>query len=162
MKKIILLLGISSFFFLTACNNEGQADKAADTEKEKQEQVSQDKWDVAYKEVMGIHDEVMPRMGEINRLKRTIQEKLETGQGKMGTELEKTMNTAVAKLEAADSLMMAWMATFNDGYKKVKKKAQDQEVMEYLEKEKEKITIVKDRMLESIRLGKVLTEGEAE
>ena len=89
-----------------------------------------------YDEVMFIHDEVMPEMGTIHRLKKQIR-KLDT---------QDSISFALIKqLDEADESMMSWMAQF-----KTDKDASDEEKMAYLNEEKAKISEVSRLMKQSI------------
>ncbi len=96
-----------------------------------------------YDEVIRIHDEVMPKISDINKLKKRVRK------------LEKNDETSIAlikQLQDADDAMMDWMADFQkyktlaDSSKTVK--------MDYLNVEKQKIQSVSDQMLLSIDTAK--------
>ncbi|MFT4568802.1 MAG: hypothetical protein ACI9FN_003771 [Saprospiraceae bacterium] len=91
--------------------------------------------------VMEIHDEVMPKMRDIHRLKKGLKNKTKEG-------LSETQASQVSilreSLERADDAMMDWMAGYN------KPSEGDTEAMEYLKREKEKIKIVREDMISAI------------
>jgi len=93
-------------------------------------------------EVMEIHDAVMPRMSEIGRLKRQMSEKL-----KENTDPQKAegIQQMIYQLGEADEAMMNWMGEFKrpdySNFKNAKAVYQ---------KEKVKITAVRDKMLTTI------------
>lgn len=152
MRIIALLL--SSALLIGAC-----APQKKDQSSTKVEEKGLDSVEQYFKEVMAIHDEVMPKMGEINRLKRTIKRALEEDQSALEATTAEKMKTALIQLEAADSLMMEWMASFNPGFEKAKKAADESIVMDFLTNERERISTVRDRMLESIKSGRELSEA---
>lgn len=118
--------------------------------------------DQTFKEVMAIHDEVMPRMGDINRIRRTLKNALEEKQDSVGTAEVTRVQQAILQLEEADSLMMEWMAAFNPGYAQAKTAQDSVAVLNFLEKERVRITTVRDRMLESINYGNEILSTNSE
>jgi hypothetical protein len=65
-----------------------------------------------YQEAIAVHDEVMPRMDEIMRLKSLLKERIDALQQKgeeMNTDSLQHMQEIVQKLEEADEAMMQWM-----------------------------------------------------
>lgn len=100
------------------------------------------------KQVMAIHDEVMPKLGELNKDRKALQKILKsTTDENIKSELLK----AITGLENADDGMMDWMAEW-----KVPEEKSEQEA--YLNKEMVRITKVKSDMLESMKTAKVLKE----
>jgi len=94
------------------------------------------------KEVMAIHDEVMPRMGEISSYRRELKQKLQAQEFQFSAETRQerlAMERLVTKLDSADKGMMDWMHNYNGGQDLYTHK----EIMEYLEGEKKKISDVK-------------------
>jgi hypothetical protein len=102
----------------------------------------QDPNQVLYNEVMDIHDEVMPRMDDIMRLKRELNERIDK------EELSDTVKTALENkillLDSAGKAMMDWMHNFKpEDYTGEGQRT-------YLESEREHITKVKETMLNAI------------
>ena len=103
---------------------------------------------------MDIHDNVMPEMSTIHRLRKQLKA--------IDTSLVKTPSypnilTYLNDLEKADEGMMSWMAEFSNPI------ADTDEVtaLNYLKNEKDRITKVRDQMLESIAAAKkALKEAE--
>lgn len=94
------------------------------------------------KEVMAIHDEVMPRMGEISSYRRELKQKLKAQEFQFSAEtrVERAeMERLIMKLDSADKGMMDWMHNYNGGQDLYTHK----EIMEYLEGEKKAISEVK-------------------
>jgi hypothetical protein len=129
MKKIMIIC-CSAFaaFLLTACGGNGEA-----IEKE----------EALLKEVFEIHDAVMPRMSEIVALKGQLKE-LETDTTKA---LE--AQAAISQLEKAEEGMMDWMNKFTQP-EKLRESKKHEEIMSYLDGEKQRITKVRDDMNNSI------------
>jgi len=103
--------------------------------------------EVLYAEVMKIHDDVMPEMGTIHRLKKRL----------------KAIDTTVVKfpsypiildhltsLDKADEAMMSWMDEFDNPTEDTDKAT----ALTYLNKEKIRISEVRDQMKESIESAK--------
>lgn len=91
-------------------------------------------------EVIAIHDEVMPKMGDMHMARKNLREILK----KAEDEAAKTeILTMISDLESADEGMMTWMHEW-------KVPENEPEKTEYLEKEKVKITKVKVDMLTSL------------
>ncbi|MFC5046282.1 hypothetical protein ACFSTE_04075 [Aquimarina hainanensis] len=94
MKKIsgIICICLTTLFFIS-CNKETQS-------KEEKE------FDALMKQVIDIHDEVMPRMGEISSLIKELKPKIDTtAQGKV---YEKSQ----LELKKSYDHMMRWMSDF--------------------------------------------------
>ena len=92
--------------------------------------------DIQHDAVMAIHDEVMPKMRDIYKLKKQLKKST-------GSELEVVQNS-IAQLEKADDMMMDWMAEYK------KPKASNPDAMSYLASELQKVDIVKSTMLTAI------------
>ncbi|HEY5826578.1 MAG TPA: hypothetical protein VIT44_19540, partial [Cyclobacteriaceae bacterium] len=102
-----------------------------------------------YHQVMDIHDEVMPKMDDLYKLKRDLQEKIESTPDLVAEEKKKLENR-IAHLDSTSQLMMEWMHQFNP----LPDSIDQEEAREYLESEMEKIKKVKDAMLEAIEKEK--------
>ncbi len=135
MKKIIILLAGLSIIF-SNCKPSNDAIQ--------QELV---------REVMVIHDEVMPKMDDIYKVQKQLRESgadIKTGA------LRKEIDDHILSLEQAGEGMMDWMANLklpseNDT-------RTHEEIMTYLAKEKIEIQHVSDDMNGSIAAGKELLE----
>ncbi len=99
-------------------------------------------------EIMKIHDEVMPRMSEINQLAT----KLKAIKASAGTTEEGKPNTAAGLDEALNALrgseqyMMDWMKEYSDA----RATLTEADMPKFLEKQLGKVTEVKIRMLNAI------------
>lgn len=103
------------------------------------------------KEVMGIHDDVMPRMGEIARLKRELQEQLNSPA--LPSESRRVILIAtIQKLDSANQAMMNWMHR----YSPLPDSTDEEQARAYLLSEKERIILVKNTMLEAIERAKTV------
>jgi hypothetical protein len=106
-----------------------------------------------YDKVMDIHDEVMPKMEDIYRLKKELQEKID-GTADMPLDRKKELEDIISDLDSADHLMMDWMHHFNPLPDSVDQEA----AREYLETEMEKV--MKVRELTNEALDKAKSAGE--
>lgn len=91
-------------------------------------------------EVMAIHDEVMPKMGDIHLAKKELRKLLIDIDH---DSLKTVVTTLISNLEVADEGMMEWMHQW-------KVPANEEEKNAYFLAEKEKITKVKEDMLTSL------------
>ncbi len=112
-------------------------------------QIQQKKWE----EVMAVHDEVMPRMSEVNRLTEQLKERMETA-----PEAEKQeLSQAVQQLEAADKGMWDWMYGIKQ-LGELRDSLAHEGIVEYLNTEEKKIAEVRDQILSSIDNAKALVD----
>ena len=101
-----------------------------------------------YDEVIGIHDEVMPKMSTLLSLESQIKEKIlgiDSADVVAIKEIQ-ILNVQISELQDADEAMMQWMRNFQvdqEGWS-------HDSVMSYLENEKKTISLVRDQMLEVI------------
>lgn len=112
-------------------------------------------------EVMAVHDEVMPKMANISRVRRTLKEYIKNNPEEDLARLEE-IKEAVTYLDTADEGMMTWMGEWTDSQAQVQKykAAKDHEaIMKYLDAQMLSITKVRDDMLESIKRGEDLAEN---
>lgn len=98
---------------------------------------------------MVIHDEVMPKMGNIEKLSQKLDsvQQSRKKKGEISDSAEKEIEARIQALSEASKAMMQWMRKYNKPSDTMK----HQEVMEYLEKEKEKIIDVKNQINTSIQ-----------
>jgi DNA-binding transcriptional MerR regulator len=134
-KTFALLLAVG----LASCikNKDNQTGEAATDDPNK----------VLYNQVMDIHDEVMPRMEDIVLLKRELKEQLEKSSDLI-PEKRKEMEQKIIQLDSAGKAMMDWMNDFQP------EEYTGEELRDYLESEKERVTKVKELMLEAIQKAK--------
>ena len=100
------------------------------------------------KEVMAIHDEVMPKLGELNKDRKELQSILNNITDES---VKTTLLEAITALEKADDGMMDWMAEWKIPSEPIAQEA-------YLKKEMVRITKVKIDMLASMKNAKILKE----
>ncbi len=103
-----------------------------------------------YNKVLAIHDEVMPKMGYISSLQRTLRAFLDTSTLQSDTI---QIRSTIIFLANAEEGMWEWM-------NQIKKPDQNDvpTAKTYLENEMQKIIKVKEDMLQSIEQGETLIE----
>jgi len=102
-----------------------------------------------YDQVMDIHDEVMPKMDEIMRLKRELQEKI-VNTPDLVVEKKEQLERIISNLDSASTAMMNWMHEFNP----LPDSVDQEKARVYLESEMERIKKVKTLTLETIEKAK--------
>ncbi len=141
MQKFLLPLAASLFFF-SSCQNSGQGDTIKTVEAD----------------VFKIHDEVMPRIGDIMKLQKQLKARIaatdsaSAGQATPSAALRTDEDKDQAmrlnrRLAEADSLMMAWMSNYNGDTLTTLKPEQ---ALQYLDAEKQKIADVQKKITSSI------------
>ncbi|HEU5145125.1 MAG TPA: hypothetical protein VFT90_00350 [Chryseosolibacter sp.] len=98
-----------------------------------------------YDEVMSIHDEVMPKMNDIYKLKTAKQTRLEMP-GLPEQERQQIQND-IARLDSASEGMMIWMREFDP----IPDSAGEAKARAYLEAELEKVKKVRENILEALQ-----------
>lgn len=95
-------------------------------------------------EVIAIHDEVMPKMDEVMKLKSKLQQQL------MSETIEapekQKIQSLIIELEEADQAMMNWMRNYDS----LMEGKTEEEKLSYLNTQKESIQSVKEKMLGAI------------
>ncbi len=102
-----------------------------------------------YDQVMDVHDEVMPKMDDMMKLKRELQDKIANSPD-MVVERKEQLEKVIANLDSASNAMMNWMHEFNP----LPDSVDQEKAREYLESEMERIRKVKTLTLESIEKAK--------
>lgn len=123
MKAIIPVFLISLLMF-TACGEQKKSAK-----------------DQLYDKVMAVHDEIMPKMGNMSKYKKQLKEKIDTlvAEGdKANVEKIDALKDAVVGLENSHEEMMNWMREFDKDFEGMVEK----EIMDYLNNQFKKIETV--------------------
>jgi len=102
-----------------------------------------------YDQVMTIHDEVMPKMEDIYKLKKDLADKIANTPA-MVEEKKKALEAMMTRLDSANNAMMDWMHEFNP----LPDSVDQEKAREYLENEMEKIKKVRDLTAESLEKAK--------
>ncbi len=115
------------------------------------------RFDALMQEVIDVHDEVMPKMGEISTLIKYLDPKIDT------TQVGQSHARAQQDLKDAYDFMMKWMSDFSDKFphdpdneKMSSEKLSSQ--MKLLEEEKIEVNKLKDKINSSISNAKKLLE----
>lgn len=94
--------------------------------------------DRLYKQVMAVHDEIMPKMGAIMKYKKQLNKKIDTlieeGNDANADKIAE-LTQAIADLDNSHEEMMNWMREFDNDFEGMV----NEEVMEYLNNQKKKI-----------------------
>lgn len=104
-----------------------------------------------YDEVMKVHDEVMPKMDDIYKLKQELKKQM-ADSANLADEKRKTIEATMLRLDSASESMMVWMRNFNP----IPDSLGEEKARAYLKEQQEKIKEVKEKMLEAIDEAKEL------
>ncbi len=87
--------------------------------------------------VMAVHDEIMPKMGDIMKFKKQLQEKLDelSSEAEIDSTKIDELEQAIADLENSHEEMMGWMRQFNNDFEGMV----NEEIMKYLDGQMKKI-----------------------
>ena len=108
-------------------------------------------------EVLAVHDEVMPKMGEISRLERAFRKERDelVQSAQPDTARIRLLGEQVDALQFANQSMMDWMHKFERPTADQSK----EESLAYLRKELESIQQVKQRILESLENAQTASQA---
>jgi hypothetical protein len=137
MKKVISVYVTLFFLALISCK----------AEKKEATQATQ------MKDVMAIHDEVMPKMGEMGKLVAELNAKVDT------TAVGMQYDSAKKELQTAHQSMMDWMHGFGDRFDSdeiLNGKELSPEKQQWLEEEEAKIKAVREQCFTSIEKAEKL------
>lgn len=149
MKVRTVILMAALWMLAAACGNNEQSKKEAPAQTDSLTTVVQE----LGKACIEVHDEVMPRLGEIHQLKKRLSEhRVQLNDGSDSIDLYRQ---TIHLLDSADEAMMDWMAQYDVEYLSTHK---PEEAVTYYEDQKEKVEYVKDLMLKSIEDGNQLLE----
>lgn len=102
-------------------------------------------------QVMAMHDEVMPKMGELRSTSKALRAAAEVKEGQEDMLAAENFNRAADAIDAANEGMMIWMRQFEMDYK-----GSDAEIRSYLNDQLAKVAEVKKNMLTTLEGGKTL------
>jgi hypothetical protein len=103
------------------------------------------------KEVMMMHDSIMPSISGLIQVKTAVKIKLQEGNISDENQLRELRNT-INSLEEADEAMMSWMRNYKTNYEGMR----DEEIRSYLLKEKQQIRQVGEKIVESMKKARVV------
>ncbi|MFZ1807811.1 MAG: hypothetical protein WAU36_11335 [Cyclobacteriaceae bacterium] len=137
-KLLILFLVV-----LAACGKPSDQN-----EEEENQEVNEDPNQALYDMVMDVHDEVMPKMDDIYKIKSQLQEKI-VNSPDLVQERKDALEKMILSLDSANNSMMVWMRQFN-----TPDSLDVEEARAYLESQMEKINAVKETMLSTLEEAK--------
>lgn len=127
MKKLMLVLLVIAF----GCKPSGDSDLK-----------------MLKDEIMAIHDEVMPKMGELRRIRKDLMLQADS-LVEVNSKRADMLNELAMEMEAAKEGMMQWMRGFQPDFD-----GTEEEVKAYLEDQKKIIQQVKEDMLIALEKGR--------
>ncbi len=101
---------------------------------------------VLYDQVMDIHDEVMPKMNDIEALKKKLKDQIAASPDLIPEERKK-LERRISNLDSVGHMMMDWMHHFDPPADSLGAEA----YREYMEGQMEKVKKVREAMLEIIK-----------
>lgn len=151
------LLNISAVVLMvtvifTACgnnsSNRSEALTATETDNSKfsEEQLAtqQQTWD----KVMVIHDEVMPKMGTMHQLTKSLKTQWESNES-LDAATKDDISIAIQELESADEGMWDWMHNLKQ-LKPLQESQSHDEIIKYLKDQEQSIILVREEMNNSM------------
>lgn len=131
MKNLIL---IAAFVFSFACSAPAKKESASEQPSLKDQ-------------VMAVHDEVMPKMGDLRKAQKALLTKAETTTD--STEVAQLKQLA-ADIEAANEGMMVWMRNYDPNFS-----GTEAETENYLNDQLKSVEKVKSDMLNALAAGQM-------
>jgi hypothetical protein len=98
-----------------------------------------------YDEVMAVHDEVMPKMNDIYKLKEQLKKEIADAPD-IVEQKRREIESTIVELDAASEGMMVWMRNFNP----LPDSLGEEQARKYLVEQKERVTDVREDMLQAI------------
>jgi hypothetical protein len=108
-----------------------------------------------YDQVMEIHDEVMPKMEDIYKIKSQLREKIANSPDMVESKKQE-IEAMILQLDAASKAMMGWMHDFDP----LPDSVDEEQAREYLEDQMVKIRKVKEEMMTALEEAKKEAEGK--
>ncbi|MEO1711906.1 MAG: hypothetical protein AAFU60_01050 [Bacteroidota bacterium] len=150
-----VLYVVLSFVSLSACtstNTNETSTESIENENAAQQMLEGKTWD----EVIGLHDEVMPEMTTISRIKRRVSAYLEEQTSTQPSSKTELLDL-LTQLQQAEDGMWDWMYNFQQ-LGPLQDSLEHQGILDYLEYERKRIVKVKADMEQSIVAGRALME----
>lgn len=139
MKYLLFFFAISILATNVSCTTKGDHNDHSHHENE----TSLDGNSALYDEVMKIHDEVMPKMDGLYKMKEELKKQI-ADTPDITEEKRKELENKISKIETAMKSMMVWMREFNPPADSLGEAV----VKEYLEGQLETVKKVKENILE--------------
>lgn len=102
------------------------------------------------RQILNIHDEVMPKIGEVMNLKKKVLEKADS----MEDESADALRDLAQRLDDANSSMMTWMRDWSGSYSKIMESDDIEAQKAWFAEEMEKVQEVKEKINSSIEEAK--------
>ncbi len=147
--KSLQILAVLAIFSFMSCTKSGDHSTMNDDADQTQEEGPNQ---ALYNQMMDVHDEVMPSMDEIMKLKRALQEQIKNSP-EMVMERKQELDNAISNLDSASNSMMNWMHRIHE-FDPLADSVNQEKAREYLESEMEEIRKVKALITESIEKAK--------
>ncbi len=141
MKHLFYFFTLSLIVIGTSCGSKTE-------HKHQEESTTESTNDVLYDEVMKIHDEVMPKMNDLYKMKEALKKQLSETPD-LADDKRKELEAEIAKLEEASKSMMVWMREFNPPADSLGEDV----VRQYLEGQLEAVKKVKESIQQALPEG---------
>lgn len=143
----LALLGLIT----SACGGAGQSGQESN---DSAQDSSAEQWE----DIMAVHDEVMPKMSDMNRISRELREYAEQHPD-MPAERREKIESTVRELSEAEEGMWEWMNQAPQQYKKLREEGSGEALDQFLEEQQAVIDKVRKNILQAIEDGeKLLSE----
>jgi hypothetical protein len=129
------------FLSAVTCRQKSEENGSDQTHPEEEQGANQ----ALYEEVMGIHDEVMPKMNDLYKRKTALKTRLELP-GISENEMQE-IHQKIARIDSSSESMMVWMREFDP----VPDSEGEEEARTYLEEELVKVKKVREDILEALK-----------
>ena len=148
MKTLQLLALLVSFTIMSCSKSSDHSGMDHNGEQTQEEGPNQ----ALYNQMMDVHDEIMPKMDDIMKLKRQLQEQIAASPD-MVIERKQELERVISNLDSASNSMMNWMHRIHE-FDPLADSVDQEKAREYLESEMEEIKKVKELIIESIEKAK--------
>lgn len=140
-------------FLALSCGNNKDKERAGEVKEtvlseDEITNIQKQREDSLFGVVMGIHDEIMPKMQDIFNIKTALEDKLPNSDVN-----NDSLVLIIDELDQAEAEMMNWMRSFRPD-----KTVGHDSLMQYYRSEKEKIEKVKENMVTSLEKAKSMQD----
>jgi hypothetical protein len=154
LPAIVILASIVSFTFLACGGHAGSTENEEKGESgtaakfnEEQLALQQKAWD----QVMVIHDEVMPKMGALHQMTKSLKAQWENNE-ELDDVTKDDISIAIQELESADEGMWDWMHELKQ-LKPLQEAESHEAILQYLEEQEQSMIMVREAMDNSMEKG---------
>lgn len=145
MKRIPYLISLLILLIVSACHTKTDTQEAISYTQTTDQTMKLGSVVDLEKQVLATHDSVMPYMGEMMRLEKAVQTKIDTTTDAATKERGRTISR---QLSEADQLMMAWMHTYKGD---TLNRLTEAQAMSYLKEQQQTINDVRDRLRDALK-----------